>query len=75
MSGTNLANQFGSFSFLLIAVIIPGQFSINVFNLYGAFMSTISTVEPFSKIKVTPKVRMFFIFGIGTIGTLLAILG
>ncbi|MEY2193734.1 cytosine permease [Neobacillus sp. BF23-41] len=74
-SGTNLANQFGSFSFLLIAVIILGQFSINVFNLYGAFMSTISTVEPFSKIKVTPKVRMFFIFGIGTVGTLLAIWG
>ncbi|MFJ7730049.1 purine-cytosine permease family protein [Neobacillus sp. NPDC097160] len=74
-SGTNLAHQFGSFSFLLFAVIILGQFSINVFNLYGAFMSTISTVEPFSKIKVTPKVRMYFIFGIGTIGTLLAIWG
>jgi len=74
-AGTNLANQFGSFSFLLIAVIILGQFSINVFNLYGAFMSTISTVEPFSKIKVTPKVRMYFIFGIGTVGTFLAIWG
>ncbi|EKN69307.1 putative purine-cytosine permease [Neobacillus bataviensis LMG 21833] len=74
-SGTNLAHQFGSFSFLLFAVIILGQFSINVFNLYGAFMSTISTVEPFSKIKVTPKVRMYFIFGIGTVGTLLAIWG
>ncbi|WP_026567640.1 purine-cytosine permease family protein [Bacillus sp. UNC41MFS5] len=74
-AGTNLANQFGSFSFLLIAVIILGQFSINVFNLYGAFMSTISTVEPFSKIKVTPKVRMSFILGIGTVGTFLAILG
>jgi nucleobase:cation symporter-1, NCS1 family len=74
-SGTNLANQFGSFSFILIAVIILGQFSINVFNLYGAFMSTISTVEPFLKIKVTPKVRMYFIFGIGTVGTLLSIWG
>jgi NCS1 family nucleobase:cation symporter-1 len=74
-SGTNLANQFGSFSFILIAVIILGQFSINVFNLYGAFMSTISTVEPFLKIKVTARVRTYFIFGIGTVGTLLSIWG
>ncbi|MED3561863.1 cytosine permease [Bacillus xiapuensis] len=74
-SGTNLANQFGSLAFIMFIVIILGQFSINVFNLYGAFMSTVSTVEPFSKIKVTPKVRGYFVFGIATFGTLLSILG
>ncbi|OIK16414.1 cytosine permease [Bacillus sp. MUM 116] len=74
-SGTNLANQFGSLAFIMLIIIILGQFSINVFNLYGAFMSTVSTVEPFSKIKVTPKVRGFFVFGIATIGSLLSILG
>ncbi|MDQ6600282.1 cytosine permease [Bacillus salipaludis] len=74
-TGANLAHQFGSFSFIMFAVILLGQLSINVFNLYGAFMSTVTTVEPFSKIKVTPKVRFFFVFGIATIGTVLAILG
>lgn len=38
-------------------------------------MSTITTVEPFSKLKVTPKVRMIFVAGIAAIGTLLSILG
>ena len=74
-SGTNLANQFGSFAFIMFAVIILGQLSINSFNLYGAFMSTVTTVEPFSKIKVTPKVRMLFVAGISIVGTLLSILG
>jgi NCS1 family nucleobase:cation symporter-1 len=74
-SGDHLAHQFGGFAFIMFAVIFFGQLSINVFNLYGAFMSTISTVEPFSNIKVTPKVRMFFVFGIAAIGTLLAIWG
>ncbi|MGG1674289.1 purine-cytosine permease family protein [Neobacillus sp. NRS-1170] len=74
-SGTNLANQFGSFSIIMFVVIILGQLSINAFNLYGAFMSTVTTVEPFSKIKVTPKVRMFFVAGIAVVGTSLSILG
>ncbi|WP_066073576.1 purine-cytosine permease family protein [Neobacillus soli] len=74
-AGANLAGYFGGFSFIMIIVIIFGQLSINVFNLYGAFMSTITTVEPFSKLKITPKARAFFVFGIATVGTVLAILG
>lgn len=74
-SGANLAHQFGSFSLIMFATILFGQLSINSFNLYGAFMSTITTVEPFSKLKVTPKVRMVFVAGIAAIGTLLSILG
>lgn len=74
-SGANLAHQFGSFSLIMFATILFGQLSINSFNLYGAFMSTVTTVEPFSKLKVTPKVRMVFVAGIAAIGTLLSILG
>lgn len=74
-SGANLAHQFGSFSIIMFATILFGQLSINSFNLYGAFMSTVTTVEPFSKVKVTPKVRMAFVAVIAAIGTLLSILG
>jgi NCS1 family nucleobase:cation symporter-1 len=74
-SGTNLAHQFGGFAFIMFVTILFGQLSINSFNLYGAFMSTVTTVEPFSKMKVTPKVRGIFIAVIAAIGTLVEILG
>src|SRR5581483_6785297 len=74
-SGANLAHQFGSFSLIMFATILFGQLSINSFNLYGAFMSTVTTVEPFSIMKVTPRVRMAFVAAIAAIGTLLSILG
>lgn len=75
-SGDHLAQLFGSrFAFIMFLAIFLGQLSINVFNLYGSFMSTISTVEPFAKIKVTPKVRMLFILCITMIGTTLTIWG
>ncbi len=52
-SGGNLANLFGGFAIFMYLIIIFGQLSINVFNLYVAFMSTITTIEPFWKLKVT----------------------
>ncbi|WP_397429069.1 hypothetical protein [Peribacillus simplex] len=51
-------------------IIIFGQLAINVFNLYGAFMATITTIEPFIKLKVTPKVRIGMIFCVTVAGTI-----
>jgi NCS1 family nucleobase:cation symporter-1 len=56
---------------LLFAFIVYGQVSINVFNLYGAFMSTITVIEPFSRLRVTPRVRGVFMLIISLIATAL----
>jgi nucleobase:cation symporter-1, NCS1 family len=74
-SGSNLAQLFGGFAIIMYVIIIFGQLAINVFNLYGAFMSTITTIEPFWKLKVTPKVRVGMIFGVTVAGTILCLLG
>lgn len=74
-TGSNLAALFGNFAILMFILIVFGQLAINVFNLYGAFMSSITTIEPFFKFKVTPKVRMGFLFCITVIATTLCIAG
>lgn len=74
-TGPNLASLYGPFAIVMLISIIFGQFSINVFNLYGAFMSTITTIEPFTRIKVTPKVRAGFMFILMTIATIIQIWG
>ncbi|MFJ5624796.1 purine-cytosine permease family protein [Peribacillus loiseleuriae] len=74
-SGGNLASLFGGFAIIMFFIIIFGQLAINVFNLYGAFMATITTIEPFIKLKVTPKVRVGMIFCVTVVGTVLCLLG
>lgn len=74
-AGPNLAKLFGGFALLLYVIIILGQLSINSYNLYGAFMSTVTTVEPFIKMKVTPKVRAIFIALIVCVASVIEILG
>jgi NCS1 family nucleobase:cation symporter-1 len=74
-SGSNLAQLFGGFAIIMYVIIIFGQLSINVFNLYGAFMSTITTIEPFWKLKVTPRIRIGMIFCVTVAGTILCLLG
>lgn len=74
-ASSNLAHLFGPFSLLMFIVIFLGQLSINVFNLYGAFMSTTTIIEPFFKWKVTPIVRGILLFCITIVGTSLAVLG
>ncbi|MGG1662151.1 purine-cytosine permease family protein [Brevibacillus sp. NRS-1366] len=74
-SGGNLAELFGGYALIMYMIIIFGQLAINVFNLYGAFMSTVTTFEPFIKFQVTPKVRMGIIFFITALGTVLCIGG
>ncbi|NLU09291.1 MAG: cytosine permease [Clostridiales bacterium] len=74
-AGPNLARLFGGFAMIIYIIIILGQISIDCFNLYGAFMSTTTTVEPFLKMKVTPKVRAVFIAIIVCVASIIEILG
>ena len=74
-TGGNLAALFGSFAVLMYVLIVFGQLAINVFNLYGAFMSSITTIEPFFKFRVTPKVRFMFLLAITFVATGLCIVG
>ncbi|MEI2472897.1 cytosine permease [Peribacillus frigoritolerans] len=74
-TGSNLAALFGNFAILMFVLIVFGQLAINVFNLYGAFMSSIMTFEPFLKFRVTPKVRRGFLLCITFLATTLCIVG
>lgn len=69
--GSHVAGLFGSGALLLFAFIVYGQVSINVFNLYGAFMSSITVIEPFARLKVTPRVRGLFMLVISLVATAL----
>lgn len=69
--GSNLAQLFGPAAVLLFVFIVYGQVAINVFNLYGAFMSTVTVIEPFSRLRVTPTVRGVFMLFISVIATAL----
>ncbi|MBI0579949.1 hypothetical protein IEC97_21550 [Neobacillus cucumis] len=56
-------------------VIVLGVLAVNVLNLYGAFMSITTTLEAFTKLKATTKVRFWLVFATAIIGTALAIWG
>ncbi|MCM2534916.1 cytosine permease [Neobacillus pocheonensis] len=71
-----LANMVGhSLAPIIYIVIVLGILGVNVLNLYCAFMATVTSIEPFTKIKVTPTKR-FSILAICTIiATWLGIVG
>jgi nucleobase:cation symporter-1, NCS1 family len=69
--GSGLATIFGVGVPLMLVFVVIGQVAINVFNLYGAFMSTVAVIEPFLKLKVTPVVRGTFMLVICVIATVL----
>ncbi|BAN47181.1 cytosine permease [Metapseudomonas resinovorans] len=73
--GGHLAGLFGAGAVLLFVFIVYGQVAINVFNLYGAFMSTVTVIEPFARLRVTPRVRGLFMAAISVLATLLCTLG
>jgi NCS1 family nucleobase:cation symporter-1 len=58
--GLNLVGLMGGGTLLMFGFVLYGQVAINVFNLYGAFMSTVTVVEPYAQLKVTPFVRAGF---------------
>ncbi|MCY1399539.1 NCS1 nucleoside transporter family protein [compost metagenome] len=67
--GLNLVGLLGGGTLLMFAFILYGQVAINVFNLYGAFMSTVTVVEPFAALKVTPSTRAVFMLIICALAT------
>lgn len=69
--GSHVAGLFGAGAVLLFVFIVYGQVAINVFNLYGAFMSTVTVIEPFSRLRVTPRARGLFMLVISVIATAL----
>ncbi|WP_109513685.1 purine-cytosine permease family protein [Pseudomonas ovata] len=67
--GLHLSGLFGSAGLLVCLFLIYGQIAINVFNLYGAFMSTVTVLEPCLNLKVTPSVRTAFMLVICALAT------
>ncbi|KLU59814.1 cytosine permease [Peptococcaceae bacterium CEB3] len=67
----------GSFGVIAIILIVFGILAINVMNLYGGFMSTLTTTTPFMKVKkkITYSQRMVYIIIVAIVGTVLAIWG
>jgi len=60
---------------LFYLVIILGVIAINVLNLYGAFMSTTTTVTALARFRVRPAVRLGFVAGAAVAGTVIAVAG
>lgn len=63
------------FPSIVFLTMIIGIVCGNTMNLYGAFMSVITTIEPFTKVKGTRKNRIIFVTSICLIGTAIAIWG
>ncbi|MDQ0202011.1 purine-cytosine permease family protein [Neobacillus ginsengisoli] len=75
-SSLGLAKLVGpQLAVLMYMVIVLGVLAVNVLNLYGAFMSITTTLEAFTKLKATTKVRFWLVFATALIGTGLAIWG
>ncbi|WP_176509358.1 MULTISPECIES: purine-cytosine permease family protein [Pseudomonas] len=72
--GLQLLGVLGGGTLLAVAFVLYGQIAINVFNLYGAFMSTVTVIEPFAALKVTPGVRAGFMLVICALATALCTL-
>jgi len=60
---------------ILYITMIVGIVCTNSLNLYGAFMSTLTTLEPFTKLKGTRVTRITIVTIVGIIGTIIAIWG
>ncbi|MDB5085255.1 MAG: sulfonate transporter substrate-binding protein [Bacilli bacterium] len=60
---------------ILYLVIVLGILGVNVLNLYCAFMATVTTIEPFTKITVTPTQRFVILAIIDAVATWIGIVG
>lgn len=70
-----LANLFGSFSPIMYITIILGILAMNVLNLYGAYMSLVTVLEPFTKLRWTTWQRSLIMAIVTVIPFLMAISG
>jgi nucleobase:cation symporter-1, NCS1 family len=65
----------GHASGLIFVVIVLGVMAANILNLYGGFMSITTTLEPFTRLRGTPKTRITIMFIVGLVGTGIALWG
>lgn len=64
-----------NFSSLVYLMIVVGVIGANVFNVYGGFLSIVTTLEPFTKIRGTVKTKIVIMTLIFLFGNGIAILG
>ncbi|MFP9229842.1 purine-cytosine permease family protein [Pectobacterium cacticida] len=74
-AGGKMAEMFQGYSWLMYILIAYGLFAINVFNFYGAFMSVVTSIQPFNNLKVTPRIRTIIFGAILAINIVLSLLG
>lgn len=65
----------GGISLITYLLIMFGVLAINTLNLYGAFMSTVTTISAFTNWRATQKARLTFIIGVAVVGTVISIWG
>jgi NCS1 family nucleobase:cation symporter-1 len=65
----------GGTSGLFYLVILLGVIAINVLNLYGAFMSTTTTVTALARFRVRSGARLGFVAAAAVAGTVIAVAG
>lgn len=72
----NVANILGhGFTSAIYLIIVLGIIGANLFNIYGGFLSIITTLEPFTSIRGTVKTKFIIMFIVFAIGTIIAIEG
>lgn len=73
-SSASLAGILGSgWAPLVYLIIVLGIIGANVFNLYGAFLSIVTTLEPFTAIRGTIRTKVIITSVVCLAGTLLGI--
>jgi len=60
---------------VMLLLIVLGILAINVLNLYGGFMSSLTTLGAIMRLRHSMGTRIGFIVGVAVIGTFLAIVG
>ncbi len=65
----------GGISDITYVLIVCGVLAINALNLYGGFMSVVTTMGAFTKWKITSRTRVTFILIVSIIGTIVSIWG
>ena len=73
-SGGGMAGLLGAYDWIMYVLIVYGLLAINVFNFYGAFMSIVTSIQPFRNLKITPHTRILILAAIMIINIVLSML-
>ena len=70
-----VAHLAGGLGGVMLVLIVLGILAVNVLNLYGGFMSSLTTLGAVMRLRHSMGTRVGFIVGVAVVGTLFAILG